>query len=240
MVLDLSTPNEQRTVPLCAITDRLQVRRLQAVGVARLKKSMQQSGFLENFPLLVLAKADGTFQLIDGNHRYEAALELELASVPCVIKTNLSEQERYTLALQSNRAAETVIPSTLVTYAEFVWRQEAVYSQQEIADMLGWGRTQVANYAALQRIHPQVWDLIVTTFEASVTGSLDEAVTGNVTGVTFTENLLRSILGLTREQQWELVQALAHPEKQQRMTKGKFQEVAKLYQMRNAMYPFAL
>lgn len=237
---DLAFQYEQRLLPLGVITDRLRVRRLQLSGVARLTQSIQRAGFLETFPLLVWEKPDGTFQFLDGNHRYEAALALALPSVPCVIRRNLNEQERYTLVVQANRAAETVIPSTLVTYAEFVWQQQAVYNQQEIAEMLGWGRTQVANYAALQRIHPTAWEVIVTTMERSVTTTMEDAVTGDVTGVTFTENLLRAILGLTAEQQYELVQALAHPDKQQRITKGKFQELAKAYQIRNTMSTFAL
>ena len=156
-------------LPLSAITQRLPVRRLNAAGVQRLQQSMQRSGFLEQFPLVVVPLGNGTYQLLDGNHCYEAASALGLASVPCLVKAPLSELECYTLAWQSNHAAETIVPSTLVTYAEFVWeRIKDGYTQTEIATMLGWSREKVKNYAALHQIEKEAWDLIGTTFEQNV------------------------------------------------------------------------
>src|SRR5205807_7045937 len=87
--------------------------------------------FLENYPLTVIPLEDG-YQLIDGNHRYEAAKGLGLVSVPCVIKTELTEAELYQMAMQSNNAAETVVPSTLITYAEFVWARLAEVDERDI------------------------------------------------------------------------------------------------------------
>src|SRR5258708_27950057 len=171
MMLDISQePLVLKMLPLSVITKRLSVRRLHTAGVLRLKESMQRAGFLDNFPLILMPLADETFLLIDGNHRFEAALALELPCVPCVLKTNLTDQECYTLALRSNSATETVVPSTLVTYAEFVWnRLDEHYKQQDIADMLGWSRDKVAKYAALKDISEAAWKLIVTTSEKVVT-----------------------------------------------------------------------
>jgi site-specific DNA-methyltransferase (adenine-specific)/modification methylase len=226
-----------KMIPLDQITKRLSVRRLQVTGVLRLKESMQRAGFLENFPLIVMLLDDGTALLIDGNHRLEAAQILGLASVPCVVKTNLTEQECYTLALRSNSATETVVPSTLVTYAEFVWhRLEEGYKQQTIAEILGWSRDKVAKYGALKEICEAAWNIIVTTFENAVTMTEETAVTSDVTGVTFTEYLLRDILQLEPEQQQELVQFLASKE----IKKGRFTDLAKAYRIRNEMYPYAL
>jgi hypothetical protein len=44
-----------------------------------------------------------------------------------------------TLAFRSNTASETIVPSTLVTYAEFIWARSSTYTQAAIADMLGGG-----------------------------------------------------------------------------------------------------
>ena len=225
-----------KMLPLHVITQRLSVRRLNAAGVLRLKESMQRAGFLENFPLILTPLEDETFLLIDGNHRFEAALALELACVPCVIKTNLTEQACYTLALRSNSAAETVVPSTFVTYAEFVWKRlKGGYKQQAIADMLGWSRGAVSNYALLNEIDKRAWALIATTFEQLVATPTEAAVAPHVTGVAFTENLLRDILPLTFDQQFELVQDLAA----ERIRKNRFTELAKAYRIRNDMATFA-
>ena len=238
MVLEVSSEHTmQRMLPLSAIVERLSVRRLSASGVARLTESIQRFGFLENFPLMVSPLGRDTYQLIEGNHRFEASQVVGLASVPCIVKTNLTEQEHYTLALRSNSAAETVVPSTLVTHAEFIWaREREGYTQQKIAEMMAWGRTQVANYIALKNIDEGAWKIIVTTFENALAPSQESAVTPIVTGVTFTENLLRDILPLTPEQQCELVGELASAQ----IKKGRFTELAKSYRARNDIYKAAL
>lgn len=237
MVVDV----EQQTytiIPLERIVDRLPVRKISAAGVARIQESMRWAGFLENYPLTVTPLECGNYQLIDGNHRYEAAKGLGILTAPCILKIALSEQDRYKLAFQSNSAAEAVVSATLVDYAEFVWARVAEgYKQQEIAEMLGWGRTQVANYSLLRNICADAWGIIVTAFERIVTGDQKEDVTQNSHDVTFTETLLRSILPLTSEQQIELVTELAtNPN----FSKGKFKTLAENYKVRNEMYAYAL
>jgi site-specific DNA-methyltransferase (adenine-specific) len=228
-------PQVQVMLKLDVITERLPVRRLSPSGVARLKESIQRSGFLENFPLVVTPYDEVTFRLIDGNHRFEAALALGIELVPCVVKPHLSEQERYMLAWRSNNAAETVVPSTLVTYAEFVWARSPCSTQAEIALMLGWSRDKVAKYAALNGISQPAWNVIVTTFERAASQPGDGVVTSDVTGVTFTENLLRDLLPLAPDQQLELVQSLSCGA----IKKARFTELARAYRCRNEMYIYA-
>jgi DNA modification methylase len=232
---------EQHSVcllPLQTITGRLPVRRLSAPGVQRLIKSIQRSGFLEQFPLVVTLLGEESYQLIDGNHRYEAALACGLTSVPCVVKTQLAEHDRYVLAWQSNSAAEMVVPSTLVTYAEFIWdRSNEKYTQAEIATMLGWSREKVKNYAALNQISKDAWAVIGTTIENAV--PIDDEGAVPVPGTTvpiFTEGLLRAILDLTAEQQQELVAELAV---NREFSKGKFKTRAENYRARNEMIAHA-
>ena len=241
-------------IPLDQIVSRLSVRRISMSGVARLQESMKWAGFLENYPLTVIPLEDG-YQLIDGNHRYEAAKGLGITLVPCVIKTELTEAELYQMAMQSNNAAETVVPSSLVTYAEFIWarlaevdekdpepnpeKKKKKYTQADVGRMLGWERESVRNYANLQKICPEAWDIIGTTFESGVPSTDNSAVPTNGTTVpTFTEGLLRSILDdLTDDQQVELVKELIT---NSNFSKGKFKTLAANYQSRNQMKKYAL
>lgn len=183
---------------------------------------------------------DGTFQLLDGNHRYEAALTLGLSAVPCIVKTTLNSSERYRLAWQSNQAALTVVASTLVTYAEFIWarlaetdaRGKLLYTHEDIARMLGWSHSTVSNYALLAKIDPQAWTVISTTFEPSAIEEQESVVEEISTTVEmpstspFTERVLRCILPLLPEQQRELVGKLAHSRD---FSKGKFKVLAENY-----------
>jgi ParB-like chromosome segregation protein Spo0J len=238
-------------IPLDKIVSKLPVRRLSSLGIKKLVESMKWAGFLESYPLIVVLLEDGTYLLIDGNHRFEAAKELGISLVPGVIKTNLSELDRYKLAIQANMATESATYQNLVTNAEFIWarlaeidgrdadqppeKQKKKYTQSQVGEMLGWGREKVANYAALQKICHEAWKIIVTTFEKSISPDENEVVTLIVT--TFTETLLRSILDLTPDQQTELVTSLAtNPN----FSKGKFKTLAESYQARNEIKEYAL
>lgn len=80
-------------------------------------------------------------------------------------------------------------------------------TQQAVANGIGWSRTAVANYAALKSIDSDAWK-IVTASQGIVTTDQDSDVTADVTGVTFTEGLLRNILDLCAGQQLELCRLL--------------------------------
>lgn len=234
---------EQQTyvmIPLDKIVKKLSVRKISKSGKNRILKSMQKSGFLNNYPLIVIALPDKTYLLIDGNHRLEVARELGVELVPCVIKTGLTELEQYKLALDSNNAAETIVPSTLVTFAEFIWdRTVNGYTHEEVGKILGWGTDKVDKYNALRQIDSKAWAIIPPTFDESV--DTDEECVGGSKPPTvgFTEGLLRSILDLTPEQQLELVQAFAHPNEDKRISKGKFKTQAENYKARNDASKYA-
>jgi hypothetical protein len=67
--------------------------------------------------------------------------------------------------------------------------------------MLAWSTDKTTKYNLLRKIHEDAWKVILTTFENSGQVSDDEAVNSDLTTVTFTERLLRSILDITSEQQ---------------------------------------
>lgn len=52
----------------------------------RLKKSIQESGILSPIQVTYVEEED-VYQILDGRHRYKAALELGLEFVPCVVET---------------------------------------------------------------------------------------------------------------------------------------------------------
>lgn len=197
-------------LPLDKIVSKLPVRRLSTSGLKRIQDSIKKVGFLDNYPIMVVPLGDGTYLLVEGNHRYESAKAEGISSVPCLVKHGLSEDEMYRLAIQSNSASGTLVPMTMVSYAEFIWerlaerdeRDKKRYTQPSLAKILGWTDSAVSNYALLSKIDKQVWEIISTTFETSETKSPQEPVGEISTGVgIFTENLLRNILDLTSEQQ---------------------------------------
>jgi len=212
----------------------------------RIQDSMNKVGFLENYPVTVAPLGDGTYLLIDGNHRYESACALELASVPCLVKHGLPEDEMYRLAIQSNNASVTSVPMTMVAYAEFIWARleekteddKKRYTQGDAANMLGWSKDSVQDYASLRKIDSQAWGIVTANFENGADGEENGVATSKTATAVFSENLLRSILSLTTEQQLELVKERANDPKT--FTPGKFKSRAQAYNTRNQMKAYAL
>jgi DNA modification methylase/ParB-like chromosome segregation protein Spo0J len=200
---------------------------------------MDRLGFLPQHPLVVTSDGNGGYELIDGNHRLEAALALGITDLPVhIVATPLSDNDKKKMARQANEAAETMIPTTFVDDAEFVWKEaENGKTQAEIAEMLGWGLSKVKNYSALSGICSQAWDIIVTSILKSCDLQEEEDVTKKVTTVTFSEGLLRSILDLTPDQQTALVTELVTNKD---FSKNKFKAQAENHLARNQMKAYAL
>lgn len=64
-----------------------------------LKKSIQRDGFL--VPIVVRQLKDKTFEVVSGNHRFLAAQELKLKTIPAVI-SNLSDKDAKRIAINLN------------------------------------------------------------------------------------------------------------------------------------------
>jgi site-specific DNA-methyltransferase (adenine-specific)/modification methylase len=245
MAVDIEAPSFVM-LPLGKIVSKLSVRRLSISGLKRIQESIKKVGFLENYPIVVVPLGDGTYLLVEGNHRYESAKAEGLTVVPCLIKYGLSEDEMYRLAIQSNSASTTSVPMTMVAYAEFVWARldektedgKKQYTQDSVAKMLGWSRGRVGDYALLQNISNDAWKIIVGAFDDSPQLSSDDTSTNIVGTPTFSETLLRNILDLTSEQQLELVNERVKDPKA--FTPGKFASLAKAYQTRNEMKDYAI
>jgi hypothetical protein len=163
--------------------------------------------------------------------RFGAGEAFDVQTVDC------SSDLQKRLARQANEAAETMVPTTFVDDAEFIWKEaEQGKTQAEISEIVGWGIDRVKKYSALRKIDPAAWNVIVPTVENNGHYDEEEVGTSKVPMGTFSERLLREILDLESDQQLELVQALAKGDIQ----KGKFKAQAEAYKARNEMKTYAL
>lgn len=229
----------QTTIHVDEITNRIRVRSIKTRGVELLKAKIDRLGYLPERPLLVTSDGNGGYELLDGNHRLEAALALGITRFPIhVVTDDLDDSAKKRRARQANDAAEAVVPTTFVDDAELIWRELSNdKTQAEVAEIMDWSRGQVSQYALLRKIRSSAWDVIATTFEKAVATTDESVVASFATTVAFTENLLRSILDLRAPQQVELVTRLATDKD---FTKGKFKTLAEAYAARNAMKRFVM
>lgn len=200
-------------INISEITSRVEARSLKADGVDRLRLKIGRLGFQPDKPLRVY-KHDGGYRLIDGNHRLEAALALSMDTVPAlIVAAPLDGLDEIQQARESNEASETVVSTTFVDDAELVWRLTETFTQEQTAKAMGgWSRAQVSQYAMLNKIDSEAWNIVATSFNDVVADSDDDAVADPATNVAkakFSEGLLRNILDLDRSQQLELCEKLA-------------------------------
>ena len=87
-------------LPLSALTPYAKNPRKNKKGIAAVKCSIEEFGFTQ--PIIVNAE-----NIILGGHtRYEAAKELALATVPVIIKMDLTPQQERAYRIADNRVAE--------------------------------------------------------------------------------------------------------------------------------------
>ena len=138
--------------------------------------------------------------LYGGRHRVRALQQLGIEEAWMHLHDPRPEKSLDQAAKESNEADSEALPETFVDHAEAVWRKLENQTQQEVADDLGWSRSMVAQYSRLGKIYDEAWLIVTDKVKADVLQS-SSAVTEVVTGVTFTEGLLRDIVALTDEQQ---------------------------------------
>ncbi len=214
---------------------RIEIRKLTEAGVRRLTDSIEEKGFLERYPIAVSSNGEGRYKLLDGNHRLEAAARLGLEAIPAQIFDDLTPEEEYRLAFESNEGLNVIVPQDWTDHAEFIWRlASAGKTQAEMAGILGWSRGQVSQYQMLSKICADAWQIVAaTTKSAFVAEDSSGVVADGATTVakTFTEGLLRHVVNLTAEQQLSLIKDLAAG----RMDKAKFKKRAERYRARNEL-----
>jgi hypothetical protein len=177
--------------------------------------------------------------LICGNHRLEAAKRVGLTKILAIVHEDLTESQKYQIALASNANAADAMPETFVDHAELVWRLLDGRTQQQVADVVGWSRSKVRNFALLSGICSAAWDIVGTTFDGFVPSGESGPVPEDVTVVTkspFTEGLLRPLSSLYGHQQYQLVKDLARGKDRRghAYTKAKFNAGIVAYQSLNA------
>jgi hypothetical protein len=219
------------------ITTGIQPRSIQEHGVRRLLHSMQQDGFLPQFPLVVSATPEG-YRLLAGHHRIEAARRMPCPMVPVLIYTDLTSDEEWHLAVSTNRAHEAVTLPTFIDEVELVWKLQATGKTLEvIAAIQGWKNFQKAGlYAMLKKILPEGWQLISRTFRsedvAEGKADLEEISRSHeIPRSPFNESILQDIVHLTSAQQLELIKLLVKDPH----AKGEYKSKAERYRARNKL-----
>ncbi|MHB1414146.1 MAG: ParB/RepB/Spo0J family partition protein [Chloroflexota bacterium] len=133
-------------------------RNAEKTALAELADSIRQYGLLQ--PLVVTATADGLYQLIAGERRWQAAKMAGLQSVPVIVR-EATPQEALELALIENIQRADLSPlEEAAAYRRLT--DEFGLTQEQVAQRVGKGRVSVANSLRLLGLPAEAKDALAT------------------------------------------------------------------------------
>lgn len=125
-------------------------------GLERLAESLRRHGMMQ--PILVTRAGDGRFEILAGERRWRAAQLAGLKQVPILIRENTANAgERLELALIENIQREDLNPIERALACRALV-QDHGYSQDLVADRLGYQRSTVSNLLRLLDLPEAIQD----------------------------------------------------------------------------------
>ena len=97
-------------------------------------ESIKENGILN--PVIVLKKETGTYEILSGHNRVNAAKLAKLKTVPCIVKENLTEEQVYTYVIETNlmqRSFSDLLPTEKALVLKI--RYEKIASQGKRNDL---------------------------------------------------------------------------------------------------------
>ena len=126
-------------------------------GLEELASSIRSQGVIQ--PLIVSARADGSFTIIAGERRWRAAQKCGLAEVPAIVREVASDQAALELALVENlQRADLNSIEEAEAYRSLADRFQL--TQDQISEQVGRARSTITNTLRLLRLPASVQDLL--------------------------------------------------------------------------------
>ncbi len=120
-----------------------------------LKRSIREKGVIQ--PVLVRPMGDGNFQLVAGERRLRATIDLGIKKIPAFVKEITSDEEMLEIALIENVQREQLNPIELGKgYQQLI--DECGLTQEEVAKKIGKDRTTVSNVIRLLKLPSKIQD----------------------------------------------------------------------------------
>lgn len=96
---------------------------------AKLKANIEKNGFIQN--LIVRELETGAFEVINGNHRYDVLVDMQIEKAMCFNLGEISEKKAKRIAIETN---ETAFPNDMLLLADTL---RDISKEFSIDDLLG-------------------------------------------------------------------------------------------------------
>lgn len=135
----------------------------------QLLASIKEQGTIE--PLIVRhSSTAGKYEIVSGHRRLEACKELNIQSLPVIVR-DLSDEQAVSMMVDANLHRETILPSERAF--AYKMKLEALnhqgvtsvqlgqkHSRKSIADMFGTSETQIQRYIRLTELIPELLNMV--------------------------------------------------------------------------------
>lgn len=135
----------------------------------QLPASIKEQGTIE--PLIVRhSSTAGKYEIVSGHRRLEACKELNIQSLPVIVR-DLSDEQAVSMMVDANLHRETILPSERAF--AYKMKLEALnhqgvtsvqlgqkHSRKSIADMFGTSETQIQRYIRLTELIPELLNMV--------------------------------------------------------------------------------
>ena len=136
---------EYRWIDLSLIDLPAQVRRHSPEKVAELAQDMSRNGQLQD--IIITPKSDGRYEIVAGNSRRMAAIELKWVQIRCLVKDNLSEFDRARITIAENDEREDL--TAVDRGLSYIWAMKAGNMTQEaLAAAIGKTHSHISQYVS--------------------------------------------------------------------------------------------
>ena len=160
------------------------------VHLHTLAESIKQQGILQPLVVVKHPKKADQYQLIAGERRLRACKMLELATVPAIIRDEISEQDQAALALIENIQRQNLNPIERAKgYTALIERFDL--TQQEVADQMCVSRPVVANTLRLLELPDEVQ-------QAMLEGKITEGHARVIAGLSTKKDQLKVLNSILR------------------------------------------
>ncbi len=121
-----------------------------------LMKSIEKNGILQ--PIVVRRK-DGRFEIVFGERRYRAALQLGYTKIPAIVREDVDDKNKMLIALVENLQRDELNPiETANAYDSVI--NEFNLTQDELSKIIGKSRVAIANTLRLVKLPAAVKNLV--------------------------------------------------------------------------------
>ncbi|HEY6906509.1 MAG TPA: ParB/RepB/Spo0J family partition protein [Ignavibacteriaceae bacterium] len=123
-----------------------------------LKKSILSNGLIQ--PITVRRMSGGTYQLISGERRLKACIDIGYREIPAYIMRVDKEETMLAMALIENIQREQLNPIEIgLAYKRLM--EECDLTQEQIADQVGKDRSTIANSIRLLKLPQEIKDALI-------------------------------------------------------------------------------